>query len=791
MFLKTLRNRRSAIQFSLTLLLSSVGVLAHGQTTYSLTNNQFTITGSGASAGFSQTGTITDDTGTISNIANVPSTNGVGVPSFAFTLSSNFPGAAESASFKVAVIIEDQAHTNRRMEAEIGTLNLSWIDANTLKGDIPGTQSLKVIGQDGGGTTKFTVTNAANTAANGPITIASAGTSSTISFNGANLISRIRAANTAFDTILLPEFDQPATYNYWVVIQQTTGTAVQFGRKANSGVSFTQFTGQAAPSTYMKLLSPAYTAGAYSPVSVHGTFNVVFSSGSTTTATDTTAVTSGTTSLTTTNTALTTALSGTAPVTQETLNSVNNAVSSGSTLAQNTAATIATLTSTQAIDAFTQINTALDLAGQAVAKNAAPDISSAVSTITNLASALTALNTSGKLTLADDIAKVNTVATNTLVSATKLIGANATTANILAITEASSNILAQAAKATGSVVSDEVKTQVLTLANKAIDGLLKNLPTSTTGGVTVSNETAVQNLMKSNPSILQLALTASANLPVGTKIKVGGSEFSREELVALALGTSAQVSSISGGLNFSAATAGYTVTTDSTTGNMTLTNGVQKYVAASPASRLVPSTVPNGISYLPNGTAVLVGNGVATELAPTAFDKAGFSSAVTAAGFTLSYRSNGTISIALANSERFSAAFAYDDLGTAASCGVISITSPTGNPASASYAFTLKCANGPAQRITPITDNAKFYTSVAGAGLNANTDRNTGIVHIPTVGSFKPSFFVTPLSINDTAYYNANKNTDGIAFRAKDANGDGKTDYEVISSDGVQVLYGQ
>lgn len=129
-------------------------------------------------------------------------------------------------------------------------------------------------------------------------------------------------------------------------------------------------------------------------------------------------------------------------------------------------------------------------------------------------------------------------------------------------------------------------------------------------------------------------------------------------------------------------------------------------------------------------------------------------------------------------------------MGNASSCGAVSVTSPTSNPVAADYAFVVKCANGPSQRVTPIADNVKFYATIANAGLNVSTDRNTGIITINTVGKFKPSFFVTPLTAADSTYLTANKNSDGIAFRATNANGDGKMDYEIISADGKQLMYG-
>ena len=499
----------------------------------------------------------------------------------------------------------------------------------------------------------------------------------------------------------------------------------------------------------------------------------------------------------TTNTAVSTTLDTVTVVTPEIATQVNNAIDNSATLASNTATQIAngTVGTGVALTTLTTVSKSIELAGTATQKAGAIDTSKVASTITNLASSLEAINTKASaaggtaLTTAEKTA-VNDLVTKVVQDASNLIATGASSANILSVVNASIKVIAQGAKANGGVTA-EVVTQVKTLTEKAVSGVIKNLSTTQLAGADTSTPAGLKALMVANPSVLEVALAASANLPAGTSVSIGGVSLTVEEILALNLGGAGQTAGLQGGFNFQAATTGFTVTTDSTTGNMTLSNGTEKYVAANPVSRLVPDSVPEGISYLANGTAVLVGNGVATELAPTAFDQTAFSNAVTSAGFQVTYRSNGSISIALAGNERFSGAFAYDNLGTATSCGAVSVTAPTGNPAAADYAFMVKCADGVTQRVTPIADNASFYATLANADLNASTNRNTGVITIKTVGSFKPSFFVTPLSLTDTTFYNANKNADGIAFRASDKNGDGKTDYEVLSADGVQVLYGQ
>ena len=89
------------------------------------------------------------------------------------------------------------------------------------------------------------------------------------------------------------------------------------------------------------------------------------------------------------------------------------------------------------------------------------------------------------------------------------------------------------------------------------------------------------------------------------------------------------------------------------------------------------------------------------------------------------------------------------------------------------------------KKTLPVTLDPAIYTTVVDAGIEGSTDKNISIVTIPNVGNFKPSFFITLHAVE----YNTSKNSEGIGFRASDKNGDGKIDYEILSIDGVQVLY--
>jgi len=79
---------------------------------------------------------------------------------------------------------------------------------------------------------------------------------------------------------------------------------------------------------------------------------------------------------------------------------------------------------------------------------------------------------------------------------------------------------------------------------------------------------------------------------------------------------------------------------------------------------------------------------------------------------------------------------------------------------------------------------------VRAAGLTVATNRSSGFITINGVGVLKPSFFVSPRTAAEVTFYDANKDSFGLAYQAMDVNADGKMDYKVISATGTQLFYG-
>ncbi len=812
---------------------------------FAIEDNELTITGGGASAAFSQTATL-DANGVVSHISNVPSTDGVGVPSFAFDLITSGLSNGDY-DFRVAVVFDKQGSSQSRIEARIDSLILN-VNGTSVTGRIPGgTNSLRLLGRDGSGALEVQM-NVTNVATNGPVSISG----NRVTFDGARLIQRIRASNPQFNTIILEEFDEMAAYDYRIIVQQKSGPeTITFSTELNDALTAlpkVQTSTCAAPcaaaTDTLILNANELAAGFTNAYSVTGSFNVVPYVAPSPTPGD-----SG---------------GGGGPFptppddfdlddllgdledlledlefdpttgpSQEQLDQLDEAF--GNLEDQLTNAQEQLASGQLTVDAgFNLLNTGGQTfikGGEAAGLGGPIDVGAAAGTLGGFADVIAGMVTqatsgSGTGLSQQQITQIATFTEDKLESAANMISLTTTVADVEKMMESTADLINKTLDA-GAELSPELVTAAVQIALKAVNNiagdvvgklglsvdisnadavkaLLSNEPTALSQ--TIQNTPAIQSREKVNANEAKLALSNSGIIdaqaadnivaalgaivnPSGVALP-GGQTATGKLLSALsrAFGGGGVNAVLGGGLNLQAATS-FAVDVDAVTGALTVRAGTEAYAATSTAVRLVPSTIPEGISYLADGRAVAVADGVAIELAPAAADVLGFAAAVQRAGFPATFRTDGSVALALGNNQRFSGTFAYDNLGSRASnCGAMSFSDPQGAVNSASYAFTLHCANGATQRLLPFVDNSAFYGAVANSGLTVRTDRNTGAITIGTVGRFKPSFFVTPLTTADQTYL-TQVGTNGFAFRSRDANGDGRADYEVISSTGVQILY--
>lgn len=509
----------------------------------------------------------------------------------------------------------------------------------------------------------------------------------------------------------------------------------------------------------------------------------------------------------------------------EVVNQVGNALDKTNALAQQVTETLpegeagvgVALTALDSMSRTLTASAKVSSGGGAVSNTAATNSINSVATVLN------ALSTRTESITPQQRATVQALASTTVSNSSNLIRAGATNDELVSMVAATSAVI-NAASAAGGELTTELVAQAEALVTKAV----KTGMSSFAPGVDVEDPVQLGNLLRTNPDALQFAIdasvavksrikpdaaavdqelasrgiegAASANLtsvlnavsnPDG--ITVGGSSASEVLLSALVqfLTGGAQALTTDGGLQTLAlSTGGIDLAIDSLTGTVIITAPGEKYSAAIANTKIVSASVPEGLSFMRDGRALIVANGVAMELAPIALDLIGFTNAVEKAGFNMTLRDGGLVDINISANERFVGVFAFDNISNATgSCGATTIVEPTGALNAPSYAFGLNCANGVQQRIVPFVHDAVFYRSVAGYGLTMSTDRNTGIVTIPTIGKYKPSFFVSKLTASEETYLTANKDARGSAFKEMDLNGDGLADIVFYTAAGAQVLY--
>ena len=784
--------KRILSQSILAALMVVSGSSALGQTV-TLQNDQVQISGGSGTTFSAQSPTISS-LGEVQTVVDVPTTNGVGIPSFSFNM---VPNALNDGTYtyKVAVVFQ-QVDTQRRMEAEISNLQLTVSGGVITNGTIPGGQNMRVLGRNNAGTLQVQV-NVANNTTNGPVTL----NGGAVTFSASSLITRLRA-NSTFDTIILSEFDQPASYDYRIVVEQISGpSTIQFG----TGTTFTAFPKVLAPACAVancvnnneafllnsNELATHYTNG----YTVTGRFNVVTASTGSTGGGSTT-VNDVNNSASNVSNAVNNLDVNNAGEVSTVLNNTTTLVSNLSTLLSGSNAS--SVSSSQALEFLSTATNALSKTSTATSSTLAAN----TEILKGISSAISSLSSRTDLTTEQKTTLTNLVST-TVSSSTTLIKNDSPRSQVLGSVDSISTLLTSL-KGTGTTIPDTLRNQAAELGKSAGVAVTNSLPSSITGGSafdvnSIDSINALKALAVSKPAVTQIIEKAAPKLcekepNLFLELLNPGLYYSKKQEYDDCISSGGIVDDsiiFDPDANGSvlAATAEKPVVLS---GNANLVQYAgNKYPASASSLRISSDLLSDGFYTLADGRTLYVNNGRSMDLTGDAMNPVAMNSAISNAGFTLSGQQNGSLQIDLGSAGRFAGAFALSSVGSAGTtCDSVTFAAPTGNPTSSDYVFTMTCNDGLVQRITPFPDSSVFFDTVINAGFNLSTDRNTGVISIEGVGNVRPSFFVTPLTLADTAYLNANKTTEGIAVRSSDVNGDGKVDFEVISDNGVQVMYG-
>jgi len=372
----------------------------------------------------------------------------------------------------------------------------------------------------------------------------------------------------------------------------------------------------------------------------------------------------------------------------------------------------------------------------------------------------------------------------------------------------------------GAVLDASTVTEAKNLANKASEKALDALAASQGVTVTDASDTeAVKALLSDNVALLQAVIDSVAvDLTAGTQIgdteKLAAvdavlADVSAEDRVSIAAALpknvdpkKAVVADESGAeltveaVLSSSVSEGFssgTVTADESTGVVSVVIGETTFPVNVAEVKLVPDSVPEGIRALPDGSILSVSNGIATTVVPAPADPVAFSSALVDTGLSdVAIESNGKVSLSTADGNSFAGRFDFgitESDGQGSTGGSVEFEAPTGEPSDPAYVYTVNYPDGSSQKILPLVADTTVFDSLGGLGLGVSTDTSTGVMSVGNA-SFKPAYFVLPMSTDAQSYLDSNRDASGVAYRPTDANGDGVTDYEIISNSGVQVVYG-
>ncbi|MGJ8689367.1 MAG: hypothetical protein ACSHXZ_07585 [Gammaproteobacteria bacterium] len=783
----------SLVRASLLTLICFLTSIAQAQNVI-VQNNELGFNGGSSSNIAPQTQTISE-AGLVGTFTDLPATGGFGIPSFNFTLAPD-SAADGQYHYRVGITIDDDT-TLSRLEAKIENLVLT-VNGSTITGNIPAASNpngLYLLGRDANNVYQLLI-KIANDQASGPLSVSGA----SISFNSATLIDRIKSAsNSSFETNILNGFNQTASYSYRIVLQQTSTTAtgnptLQIGTTQSSFVALPKVVSGTASgndvqsSTAFELSSGELSPDFPSAFSISGRFKVNIYD-----------ISADSNSLT--NEIANISLPSTGEVSADTKLALYAAMTKAVTLLTNTEKEVkaGNLQTDAALSAIAAVNTALAKVTSANISSAGIGVtpsSASIAAVANIAKVIAALQPASDTLTTSQKDQISTLATSTVSHVANVLKEGISRSSVNGLVTVTSQLVTNTLITTGDL-QQEVTDQLKALGNKAGTVYVAALPTGAFGAGDITSLEGIKALADTSPTVKDNVLKASPTIASGNTTDnsfTTGVNTSKAGEIAGALGllvivaedSPAAIESGGNLLNVNQAITSEFVP-DSMFVNLLSDNDV--YAAQLDTVRVASDLLSDGVSILPNGQQLAVNNGIAVEIGGAPVNNTLFTEALTSAGYTLDYVAGGNFSIGLPNNERFSGTFPLQNVSASSECTSVSFTTGTGAVNAASYAFEMVCNNGVTQQILPVVLDQAFYTTVADAGIEASTDKKTGIVTIPGVGSFKPSFFVTPHSAADAIDYNASKNAEGIGFRASDKNGDGKVDYEILSSDGVQVLY--
>ena len=824
-----------------------------------LQGNMVTVTDT--AAGFEQTvaiGSTGENNGVIAPIVNVPNFGPLSMPAFSFgldragefayTLGTGSPTVSSSSyRFRAGMVI-DEPGSMRRLELDIPIVNMDIGSDGTLTGTIP-PQDFNVWGRNADGQTVA--------AASLPINNSISFNHNTFQFDADVFIERIQSGGgllAGVRNVINTIEARGATFDYSLVLKQVKDPAnseepdIAFG--SDPGASFVAFPTVADDAAedegfagFEQLRDATGNPTTESPL------NALYAGGYRLTgqvsfvAASTGPVVPGgeggatipppvlPDNAVTANDQLTEAITGIdlsqipddGVIDPDMVASINNVLEDAGALADLVSAELDSgdLSASESIDSLATLSDATELAGAAIQAGAEIETATVTGIIDGIADVIDVLDDT---TLSPALMNaVQATAQSTLATVADLVADDAEPAATEAILDSASALVnAIVVLDPDTALAEDLKATAQSLAESVLRKALDDIAAGLGQGddVTFTDSASTQALLAENPTLLDEVLEVSAISLTGTTPldatatqsaieEAGVSPAGAEALTAdlnqfviptgVAIEIDDQANDVVDLLNDVLLDAGITAAADSTTGSIGFAFDSGAIEAFVTDVAIVPDSVPEGVFIKPDGSAVIIEDGVAITLAPSPAELIEFVAAIESVGegeYTTTIRDNGAI--ALTNTLTgyvFNATFSFDSIVSAEPVAETRFRLPEeGNdPADPEeYQFSVTFEDGSTQSLLPMIAAPQFYDSLSAQGFNIQTDRSTGVI-ITDRARFRPDYFSRPATSFEILFLNGNADESGVAYIPTDANGDGIEDFIVITRiNGVataQVVY--
>ena len=503
--------------------------------------------------------------------------------------------------------------------------------------------------------------------------------------------------------------------------------------------------------------------------------------------------------------------------------SINNVLEDAGALADLVSSDLDSgdISASESIDSLATLSDAAALAGAAIQAGAEIETATVTDIIDGIADVIDVLDDT---TLSPALMNaVQATAQSTLAAVADLVADDAEPAATEAILDSASALVnAVVVLDPDTALTEGFKATAQSLAESVLRKALDDIAAGLGQGddVTFTDTASTQALLAENPTLLDEVLEVSAISLTGTTPldatatqsaieEAGVSPAGAEALTAdlnqfviptgVAIEIDDQANDVVDLLNDVLLDAGITAAADSTTGSIGFAFDSGAIEAFVTDVAIVPDSVPEGVFIKPDGSAVIIEDGVAISVAPSPAEPIEFVAAIESVGegeYTTTLRDNGAI--ALTNTLTgyvFNATFSFDSIVSAEPVAETRFRLPEeGNdPADPEeYQFSVTFEDGSTQSLLPMIAAPQFYDSLSAQGFNIQTDRSTGVI-ITDRARFRPDYFSRPATSFEILFLNGNADEFGVAYIPTDANGDGIEDFIVITRiNGVataQVVY--